>query len=253
MKKTHKKILIAVIFLIIIGMASYTIFFQSEINNVSIVAKALNFNADRPSLEAHGLGDVNDDGQIDKLDEQLIQGHLDQSQPLTSEQQSRADINGDGEITTKDAQDLGMFIQEQGNGGQNNNNPPNPPPGNDGNNNTTPPNPPQGNDGNNNTTPPNPPQGNEGDNNTTPPNPPQDNQVDTQNIITPQNTSDTNNSTSLNNIVNTSTTRNTEQNKTSSKSVIPKTGLTSTISIAIVILLISTVFCIYKYKKIKLK
>ena len=56
------------------------------------------------------VGDVNGDGQVDQEDAEMIMGHLSGDAVLDSEQEKRADVDGDGSVTYLDA----MQIMENG-------------------------------------------------------------------------------------------------------------------------------------------
>ena len=49
-------------------------------------------------LEAHGKGDINDDGKIDLRDLMMCLNHVGGKEELEGEQFERADINSDEEV-----------------------------------------------------------------------------------------------------------------------------------------------------------
>lgn len=63
-------------------------------------------------IAPNGLGDINNDGVIDNEDVVLIRSYLANTTTFTEEQESRADVNKDGEITIEDATYLSKYIDE---------------------------------------------------------------------------------------------------------------------------------------------
>lgn len=65
-------------------------------------------------ISPNGLGDINDDGNINNEDEEIIMKYATRMITLTEDQKLRADVNKDGKINVKDAQDLNKYIKKQG-------------------------------------------------------------------------------------------------------------------------------------------
>ena len=62
-------------------------------------------------VEAHGKGDINDDGKVDQADLELSMNHVGSSNILEGEELERADINNDGEV---DLVDLMLLLNHVG-------------------------------------------------------------------------------------------------------------------------------------------
>ena len=62
-------------------------------------------------VEAHGKGDINDDGKVDQADLELSINHVGSSNILEGEELERADINNDGEV---DLVDLMLLLNHVG-------------------------------------------------------------------------------------------------------------------------------------------
>ena len=54
----------------------------------------------------YAVGDLNGDGSVDAVDAQLLADHLTGKVPLTDEQLSRADMNGDGTTDISDIYEI---------------------------------------------------------------------------------------------------------------------------------------------------
>ncbi len=61
----------------------------------------------------HRVGDINNDGKIDKEDIELLEDYINGEGELTEEQKANADLNGDGKIDKKDLQILRIFMQRR--------------------------------------------------------------------------------------------------------------------------------------------
>ena len=64
-------------------------------------------------IEANGLGDINDDGNLSYKDVLLIQEYLADMITFTDDQQLRADTNKDGSIDINDVNSIQKYIMEQ--------------------------------------------------------------------------------------------------------------------------------------------
>lgn len=65
--------------------------------------------ASRPAPDS-GLGDLNQNGEVDAEDLRRVQLYLQGQYDLTPEERARADVNGDGQVTEVDATHIEGYI-----------------------------------------------------------------------------------------------------------------------------------------------
>lgn len=92
--------------------AKWDVIHAADLTAINAILTGLKLEAITPAEPEVMLGDINGDGQITLKDATLLLQHVNEIITLTAEQLAAADINGDGQITLKDATLLLQFVNE---------------------------------------------------------------------------------------------------------------------------------------------
>lgn len=92
--------------------AKWDVIHAADLTAINAILTGLNLETITPAEPEVMLGDINGDGQITLKDATLLLQHVNEIIMLTAEQLAAADINGDGQITLKDATLLLQFVNE---------------------------------------------------------------------------------------------------------------------------------------------
>ena len=95
-----------------IRQAKWDVIHAADLTAINAILTGLKLETITPAEPEVMLGDINGDGQITLKDATLLLQHVNEIITLTAEQLAAADINGDGQITLKDATLLLQFVNE---------------------------------------------------------------------------------------------------------------------------------------------